>query len=459
MRPGRCGPAAVFAALALLAAAACTRHAPSAEPEPEEVVPLRGRPARADTVQAPPAGPDRAQPSDAPSPPDTVVSLRDLRVGLLVGVDRVEVGGGDALVVLDEDGGFLDAVPDGWTMRLRRERGGVALFDGNGQRVLQPRRTLVLAPRTPGQFVRLDGKEYRGELWAFAGTSGLTVVNRVGVESYLAGVLSAEMGRREPRDLPALLAQAVVSRTFAVRNLGKRAADGFDLLPTVADQIYGGVASETAQAWEAVRQTRHLVLTYHGQVIDPFFSSTCGGTTAAGVEVFRAAERPYLQALPDVSPTGEAYCSLSPRFRWRQQWTGAELARIVRQSLPTVAQVSEREIHTVRDVAVTEHTPSGRVAAIAIRLSGRNGPGIEVRGPDIRRVLRPAPDQLLLSTKFSLTADRGTGSVDRLVADGAGAGHGVGFCQWGAVGRARAGQDYAKILAAYFPSTVLEPLN
>jgi len=444
----------------VLAAVACTRHAPSAEPEPEEVVPLRGRPARADSAQARPSEPDRARPSDTPNPPDTVVSLRDLRVGLLVGVDRVEAGGGDALVVLEADGGFLDAVPQGWTMRLRRERGGVALFDGNGHRVLQPRRTLILAPRTPGQFVRLDGKEYRGELWAFAGTSGLTVVNRVGIESYLAGVLSAEMGRREPRDMPALMAQAVVSRTFAVRNLGKRAADGFDLLPTVADQIYGGVASETAQAWEAVRRTRHQVLTYRGEVIDPFFSSTCGGTTAAGVEVFRAAERPYLQALPDVSPTGEAYCSLSPRFRWRQEWTGAQLARIVRRSLPAVARVSAREIDAVRDVAVTEHTPSGRVAAIAIRLSGRDGPGIEVRGPDIRRVLRPTPDQLLLSTMFSLTADRrGTGSVDRLVADGAGAGHGVGFCQWGAVGRARAGQDYAEILTAYFPFTVLEPLN
>jgi stage II sporulation protein D len=53
---------------------------------------------------------------------------------------------------------------------------------------------------------------------------------------------------------------------------------------------------------------------------------------------------------------------------------------------------------------------------------------------------------------------RSDGRVSRLVADGTGAGHGVGFCQWGAVGRSRAGQDYQHILAAYYPGAVLERL-
>lgn len=343
-------------------------------------------------------------------------------------------------------------------MELRREGGGVALRDDAGRPAVRSQKVLVVVPRTPGRFVRLDGKDYRGQLWAFPGPRGLTVVNRLGLESYLAGVLSAEMGRREARDEEALLAQAVVSRTFAVQNLGKREADGFDLLPTVADQIYGGVGAETEQAWNAVRRTRHLVLTYRGRVIDPFFSSTCGGTTAAGVEVFRAAERPYLQSLPDVSPTGEAYCRLSPRFRWRQEWTGDQLARTLRQSLPPVSSVGAREITSVRDVSVTERTVSGRVAALAIDLGG-GGNSVVVRGPDIRRVLRQTTGQLLWSAQFRLTADRRAGRVQQLAADGAGAGHGVGFCQWGAVGRARAGQEHDEILAAYFPHTVLERLD
>ena len=73
-------------------------------------------------------------------------------------------------------------------------------------------------------------------------------------------------------------------------------------------------------------------------------------------------------------------------------------------------------------------------------------------------MLRPPSGELLRSTAFTLTVTGAGRQVTRLVADGAGAGHGVGFCQWGAVGRARAGQDYEQILAAYYPGAVLERL-
>ena len=77
------------------------------------------------------------------------------------------------------------------------------------------------------------------------GPTGLTAVNRLGLESYLAGVLSAEMGRRDPTEAQALYAQAVISRTYAVRNEGKRRTHGFDLYADVSDQVYGGVGAET----------------------------------------------------------------------------------------------------------------------------------------------------------------------------------------------------------------------
>jgi len=76
----------------------------------------------------------------------------------------------------------------------------------------------------------------------------------------------------------------------------------------------------------------------------------------------------------------------------------------------------------------------------------------------VRAVLRPEPGQLLQSTAFQLVVTKQDGQVARVVAAGAGSGHGVGLCQWGAVGRARAGQDYAKILVTYFPGTTLERL-
>src|SRR5947207_12070931 len=77
-------------------------------------------------------------------------------------------------------------------------------------------------------------------------------------------------------------------------------------------------------------------------------------------------------------------------------------------------------------------------------------------GPDVRSVLRPEADRMLASAAFQLTVTKTNGEVTRLVAAGAGSGHAVGMCQWGAIGRARAGQDYRKILTTYFPGTKIE---
>ncbi len=73
-------------------------------------------------------------------------------------------------------------------------------------------------------------------------------------------------------------------------------------------------------------------------------------------------------------------------------------------------------------------------------------------------MLRPEADRLLSSAAFQLTVTKANGEVTRVVAAGAGSGHAVGMCQWGAIGRARAGQDYRAILTTYFPGTKIEKL-
>jgi stage II sporulation protein D len=75
---------------------------------------------------------------------------------------------------------------------------------------------------------------------------------------------------------------------------------------------------------------------------------------------------------------------------------------------------------------------------------------------NIRQMLRTPGGDLLRSTAFTLEVSGAGSSISRLVAEGSGAGHGVGLCQWGAVGRARAGQNHLEILAAYYPGTRLE---
>jgi len=313
---------------------------------------------------------------------------------------------------------------------------------------------ISLVPQDPSRFVRVNGRFYRGTVDVLRDRTGLTLVNRVEMEWYLLGVVSAEMGRRSASEHEALRAQAVVSRTYAAKNARRWAGQGFDLYATVADQVYGGANAETPEGTEAVLATRGQVMTYGGSPIDAFFYSTCGGRTAEGTEVFEGANRPYLRSIRDLATDGIAYCSISPRFRWREEWSGGQLRQTLRRTLPTVG-VSPAELGEVSDIRVASRTGSDRVGRLTIGLRASE---VRVDGPNIRQVLRAPSGSPLRSAAFVLTVGRAGGAVSRLVADGAGAGHGVGLCQWGAVGRARAGQGYGSILAAYFPGATLQRL-
>jgi stage II sporulation protein D len=437
------------AAGAAVLAASCGPREPEPLPAPRPEPPAPAAPAPA----VPPIDTLRAAP--AVLPPDTVVSSRDVTVGLAVDAAEIRLGGGDALVITDPAGGRLLDVVDGAIWRALRGGAGVRL-EGPGGVSAGSQDAMVIAAARPGQFVRINGRDYRGEVTVVRGTTGLTAVNRVGVESYLAGVVSAEMGRREDFESQALNAQAVVSRTYAVRNQGKRRLLGFDFYASVADQVYGGVASETPMAWDAVRATRGLILTWNGAPADAFFYSTCGGRTERGIDVFAMADRPYLRSFHDVDANGLAYCRLSPRFRWREEKSGADLEALLRRTLPEVLRIDPAVVDRVVDVRVTRRTASGRAAEVLVRLGRRD---VTVTGQGIRSVFRLPSGEFLRSTAFEMTAQSDAGRVSFLTIEGSGAGHGVGFCQWGAVGRAREGQGYEQILAAYYPSTTLHRLD
>jgi stage II sporulation protein D len=107
----------------------------------------------------------------------------------------------------------------------------------------------------------------------------------------------------------------------------------------------------------------------------------------------------------------------------------------------------------VRDVRISERTVSRRVRRLIVSLPDGD---VGIASPSVREVLRPASGELLRSTAFTVKVTRNGGEVTRLVAEGHGNGHGVGLCQWGAVGRARAGHRYDQIIAAYSPGTRLE---
>ena len=363
------------------------------------------------------------------------------------------MGGGGAVAVNEPDGSRIAVVPRGERWQVTVSGAGLVVTSPSGwvSPQLEAISVAAIDPRAP---LWVDGKAYRGVGEVLRDRTGLTIVNRLGMESYLLGVVSAEMGHRSSAEQAALRAQAIVSRTYALRNLRRWRTLGFDLYGTVSDQAYGGVAAETAEGRAAVAETRGRVLTYDGAVIEAFYFSTCGGRTADGFEVFRGAVRPYLRSLSDVNEGGSAYCSISPRYRWREDWSGEALRATLQRNLPPVPGTVSPSIVTVTDLRVTQRSSSGRVDQVSIGLGATE---VKVDGHTrIRQLLRLPSGQLLRSTAFSLSTTGAGRAVTRLVIDGAGAGHGVGLCQWGAVGRARAGQGYQQILAVYFPGTRLE---
>jgi len=380
-----------------------------------------------------------------------------MRVGIVVDRPSGSFSAAGQFRVLTAGGDIIAVVDGGVTWRAEpAEAGRVRLLRPDRDEPVVTASPVTVQTEDPNALVVVEGQRYRGSLLVQRGSTGVTVVNRVPLEWYVQSVTAVELGFRAPSDRQAVMAQAVAARTYAVRYRGRREALGFDLYPTDADQVYPGVAAEKPEVTEATRQTAGQVLTYAGQPIEALFHSTCGHSTEAASEVFRNEQgQPYLRAVSDRYGNGknDYYCSISPQFRWREEWDAAALNAVLAQTLPAVVGAAAAGLGRVTDVRVTQTTPMGRVKEMVVETTSGT---FTVPGWRARDVLRPAADRQLRSNQFQLHEERRGNDLVKLVAAGAGAGHGVGMCQWGAVGRSRAGQRYDRILAAYYPGTQLQ---
>ncbi len=297
--------------------------------------------------------------------------------------------------------------------------------------------------------VFIDGRPYRGSVEVRAvESSGVTAINALPLEEYLLGVVPLEIGPRDPAELAAVKAQAVAARTYTIAHLGGHREMGFDLYGSVEDQVYGGMLAERDQATRAIRETAGHILVHEGRPIRAFYHSTCGGRTAAVDEVLDRQPAPYLRSVSDRAPDGTDFCSTSPRYRWTATFGPEELNGRVREELGRKFGVQGSELGELEDLEVVERTESGRVRELAFHGSSFE---LVLSRLDIRLALRDADGRILNSTRFEVT--RSPDGLVELV--GRGYGHGAGMCQWGAIGRARAGHSYDRILQVYYPGTEL----
>ena len=379
------------------------------------------------------------------------IDATGLRVSLGV-VPSATLTATDAWRLIDRDGRVAAEGRAGDLLSLSSQAGTLTLAEPAGARREFAAPVSLVAVK-PEAMISVNQRRYRGSLSILAADSGVRIVNRVGVEAYLRGVVPRELGVRGAGDRAALEAQAVAARSYAVARIGNTTR-AYDVAASTTDQVYGGVDAENAVADAAVAATEGLVLTYNGRVVSAPYHSTCGGSTAAADEIWRSQNEPYLQRVSDRIPgTDRYYCDIAPRFRWEGSWRADSLTAVVERYLRSYAQVPPGPVGEVRRVDVDSKTPSGRVAALWVETSrGR----YRLRGNDIRYVLRSPSGELLNSTYFSPeVVSSPDGRLTRLTVRGLGYGHGVGMCQWGAIGRARAGQDFRTILRTYFPGTTV----
>ncbi len=326
-------------------------------------------------------------------------------------------------------------------------------FDSARIRQIAPAmRTEMFVKPVGGSVLTWNGKKYRGELIITRTDSGFLVVNSLPMDSYLRGVVPLEIGSRTSAEFAAVQAQAVAARTYAYKHL--TSSRGFDMYATVQDQVYGGVDAEKPQADTAIMTTRDVVVLYNGQPITTPYHSTCGGSTAGVSEVwYDQPDQPYLRPVSDRIPgTNNFYCDSSPRFSWTQSYDAAGLRAVMEKYLAAYTKAPKSGLGKITDIREQGRTPSGRIAALTVQTESGS---YTLRGNDIRFVLRDPKGAILNSTSFSFTKETSGGEVSSLNVNGRGYGHGIGMCQWGAIGRARAGQNYRTILETYYPGTTI----
>jgi len=336
-----------------------------------------------------------------------------IRVVVAEGQARLTLAGED--LTLRRPGDEGPGLPVDGPLELRRGAGGIEV---GGQP--WPGALVVGSPKA----IRMGGRVLTPTVQVEPLPGGLTAIEELPLDDYVAGVVSGELPRSFP--LEAQKAQAVAARSYAlVKKIEAEAAGRpWHLGAGMLSQVYAG-AEPNPVARAAATATHGEVLTLGREPVEAFFHSSCGGRTEAGLGAL-GRDVPYLASVPC------GFCRDAPRGRWSLTLTGAELGKLLGFGAP------------VTRLRLAERTGSGRVARVEVEAGGRR---VVLAGADLRQRIGFGR---LPSLAFELAAGKG-----RFTFDGRGQGHGAGLCQWGAAGMARAGRGYREILAHYYPGAGL----
>lgn len=352
------------------------------------------------------------------------VAALELKVAIAEGAKQLTVGSSTTAKVLDGAGRSLGEIAPMNAFSAQTSYKGISLAHWRTSQ-------LWIEP-APGGYVYIGDRWYRGRTKLIKTGQGLTAINQVDLEQYLASVLGGEMNGNWPQE--ALKAQAVAARSYALYKRQRQSNRVYDLGSTTTSQVYKGVVAESAGTRAAIAATTGQVLTYQGQVIEAVFHSSSGGHTE-NVENIWARPLPYLRGVPDYDQGTPVY-----------QWVGNFPARELSRRIPRVG--------TIASMTPLKTTPHGRI--ITMRVVGDAG-SRTISGDALRKALNLRSTLFTVTPRFSLvaSANRASSKPESFEVNGRGFGHGLGMSQWGAHNLAQSGHDYRRILQHYYQGTTL----
>lgn len=302
----------------------------------------------------------------------------------------------------------------------------------HGVKYLGKFKKVTLTPTGKSFALRLDpkssnihGRRYLDGFEIFANKKGLSIVNVIDMDNYLMGVVESEGGGG--KHLEYYKAQAVISRTYALKHQHKHKKDGYQLCDQVHCQAYHNMMRFTPTIEAAVKATsgEFMVDTVSNNLVDGYFHANCGGQTSKADYVWNV-DVPYLQ------PFKDTFCIHTVQATWTKRIPKTEWRNYLVNNFHYPIQDS-----LYREMIYTFEQDERKAFFLSPQL------GIPLR--DIRYQFK------LRSTFFSCYPDG-----EDVVLEGKGYGHGIGMCQEGAMGMANQGLDYVQILSYYFDGIRIE---
>ncbi len=318
----------------------------------------------------------------------------------------------------------------GLTLKNEKNR-KILYFDKNKQKKYDLKSNQKFqVSSSDGRGIWVGQKRFAGKLNLFVLDSEILVVNVLGIEKYLNSVVGSEMPTKWP--IEALKAQAIASRTYALKQKGNNL---FDIDSTQRNQVYNGLESRTYKTIRAVKSTRSLVLTYKNKLINALFHSSSGGMTENSQDVWKN-KYPYLSSVKDFDRN-------NPKFRWQKKFSSNELINLF------------PKIGGLKNIEILDITSTGRVRNL--KLIGAYGSD-QMSGVALRKRLG-LKSNFVRFKFFEEKLNNNSPQNKGLIVFGQGSGHGVGMSQWGAKYLASRGQKAERILKHFYRGVQIKPFR